>query len=411
MSLFKRPAWATSTNDQGDNDTTGDSLFRHSDRTYSAIVAEEQRRKKERAERDKVKEERRERRSSEKRIKSEDDKADAKRRRITQEEGANLLGEVGLNPVVIHDQSDEAESGAEDDEDAMRRQSPRLNKKASREVPPKRHTRQHAATVVELGDSEDDEPRLPIRPVQPVEEESPEEEEEEEESDPELAELTRQARAQRRLKEEAAKKSQTPDMKSPTPGQERASAGTGLPTPPPPDPPVKLFITSPIPGTKPLLVYRKLSQRLQEARKAWVDKQGFTKEMQGQVFLIHRMRRVYDVTTCRSLGLQVSADGETTTMKGAEGIDDVDRVHLEAVTEEHFEKMKAEKLRKERERNGEVVDGEEDAAGGASEPAAPAPVDETVRITLKAKGHQDFKLSVKKVWHIVIPPASFVDSY
>ncbi|KAK4542106.1 hypothetical protein LTR36_007137 [Oleoguttula mirabilis] len=391
MSMFSRPAWAK-TQESDDDQQPDEDLFSHSKRSYTEIVAEEQRKKKERAEKQKQKQERKERRSSGKRMKDEDGKGrggSPKRRRITLEESEDLLGSVGLTPTGARRRGySEDEFGEDDDQDISRRRSPRLNKVANRDSPRLGVSRKAPPpTVIELGGSDDEiimEPSI-ARHETPVEVE--------EESDDEFAELARQARA-RRLKDESAKKSQTPDVQSPTRGQGAADTGrTGYPTPPLPDPPVKLFISSELPGTQALIVYRKLSQRLQEIRQVWCGKQGFSEQLTKDVYLIHRMRRLYDVTTCKSLGLYVNGEGKV-AMKGAEGVDGVDQVHLEAVTDEIFAQMKARKAREERRRQGSL-EPEEDAEAGASETQA-AKEEELIRILLKAKGKEEpFKLKVK----------------
>jgi hypothetical protein len=61
------------------------------------------------------------------------------------------------------------------------------------------------------------------------------------------------------------------------------------------------------------------------------------------------MRKVYDVTTCKSLGLETDAEGNV-TMKGAEGKEGCDQVALEAVTQDIYDKMLAEKDREDAKR-------------------------------------------------------------
>ncbi|KAK5133636.1 hypothetical protein LTR08_007490 [Meristemomyces frigidus] len=388
MSLFNRPAWATT--DASDDDDPNENLFSHSNHSYTEIVADEQRRKRERAEKQRLKQERREHRSSAKRIKNEGERVGSgspKRRRITLEEGEDLLGSVGLSPAMTKRRAHDGDSGEDDEQDVTRRRSPRSNKMASRDgLRPDLSSSTLPATVIELDESES-EPSLPrnVPPVEPMEEES----------DDEFAELARQARA-RRLKAEDAKKSHTPDVRSPTPRQDAADFGrTVYPTPPPiPDPPVKLFISSELPDTQPLIVYRKLSQRLQEIRKVWCTKQGFSEEQASDVFLIHRMKKLYDVTTCKSLGLYANERGEV-AMKGAEGMDGVEQVHLEAVTEALYAQLKVRKDYEERKRQGLLSSEEEAAQAGASE-TQPTKEDPLIRILLKTKGTQDpFKLKVK----------------
>jgi len=85
--------------------------------------------------------------------------------------------------------------------------------------------------------------------------------------------------------------------------------------PPPalPNPILSLLIHSSIPNTTPLLVKRRLNQRLKEVRLAWINKQineslpphpEFPVETE-KIFLTWRNKRCYDFTSCASLGLIV----------------------------------------------------------------------------------------------------------
>ncbi|CAL5867746.1 uncharacterized protein PFLUO_LOCUS1965 [Penicillium psychrofluorescens] len=72
-----------------------------------------------------------------------------------------------------------------------------------------------------------------------------------------------------------------------------------------PEPNVQILISSDIINTKPLLVHRKMSQGLREVRLAWCKRQSFTDDMQSSVYLTWKGRRLFDVTTCKSLGLNL----------------------------------------------------------------------------------------------------------
>lgn len=100
------------------------------------------------------------------------------------------------------------------------------------------------------------------------------------------------------------------------------------------DPVVQILITSEIPNTKPLLVQRKLTQGLREVRIEWCKRQEFTTEEQSSIHLTWKGRRLFDVTTCRSLGIKVESSSSFSDV-----YDDHDtvpqelRIHMEAVTE------------------------------------------------------------------------------
>ncbi|KAF7181725.1 hypothetical protein CNMCM7691_001022 [Aspergillus felis] len=98
---------------------------------------------------------------------------------------------------------------------------------------------------------------------------------------------------------------------------------------------VQILITSQIDGTKPLIIHRKMSQSLRDVRLAWCNRQNLSTTLQASIYLTWKGRRLFDVTTCRSLGIDFS---ETKT--GDEDIDKYSqmdgeplRIHMEAVTD------------------------------------------------------------------------------
>jgi hypothetical protein len=100
------------------------------------------------------------------------------------------------------------------------------------------------------------------------------------------------------------------------------------------DPVVQILISSEITNTKPLLVHRKLSQGLREVRLAWCNRQDFDPEVQSSIYLTWKGRRVFDVTTCRSLGVyaernHIPADMDEDLIAGYPEL----RIHMEAVAD------------------------------------------------------------------------------
>ncbi|KAJ5948407.1 hypothetical protein N7454_001714 [Penicillium verhagenii] len=101
------------------------------------------------------------------------------------------------------------------------------------------------------------------------------------------------------------------------------------------DPVVQVLITSEIPNTEPLIVHRKMSQSLGEVRSEWCKRQGFTTGTQSPVYLTWKGRRLFDVTTYRSLGIKPEKD----TWALFHTDDDFDRggkesrIHIVAVTD------------------------------------------------------------------------------
>ncbi|KAK3710286.1 hypothetical protein LTR37_010352 [Vermiconidia calcicola] len=384
MSLFNRPAWAKSQTSEVDE--SEENIFSHSNRSYRDIVAEQERKKKVKLERKKAKEERR---SSGKRVKDEPSDGSNKRRRISAKDGEELLSLAGMSSADAGAKEDLTVEFEEADEPVRR--SPRINRHVNRSPSQTTNQQSRSTQVVELGDS-DEEEKKPVYATAPTEAV-----EIHDESDEEFAEFARRARLDRQRRQVLDKKSHTTDIGVHSPSPAPSAIDTGqrsMPTPPP-DPVVSLLISSPIPDTNPLIVQRKLSQRIQEIRIAWCEKQHFSGEFTKDVFLIHRMRKIYDVTTCKSLGLEVDSWGNI-VMKGSEGREGVEKVHLEAVTDDIFREMKAERARESKRRSGELPPEEDAGVGAANGGETIQPPEEIlIRVVLKAKGKKDFKLKVR----------------
>ncbi|KAE8348106.1 ubiquitin-2 like Rad60 SUMO-like-domain-containing protein [Aspergillus coremiiformis] len=101
---------------------------------------------------------------------------------------------------------------------------------------------------------------------------------------------------------------------------------------------VQILITSKLENTKPLIVRRKMSQSLRDVRLAWCDSQNVPKATQSSVFLTWMGRRLFDVTTCRSLGIKVTG-GLTDSLRHDDylqhGSKEDIRIHMEAVAEDN----------------------------------------------------------------------------
>ena len=182
--------------------------------------------------------------------------------------------------------------------------------------------------------------------------------------------------------------------------EERSPAQTAYPSPlgtslsarflaskasPPLDPILQILITCSIPNTTPLIVSRRLSQRLKDVRLAWADRQPFSRDFAQHVFLTWRGKRLFDVTTCKSLGVRVDADGRVLTKGDVLG-DEEGRIHMEAMTSEILESRRKAKTE---EAEAYVEAAETDRTAEKN--------DNQIRIIMKAKGFEDFKLKVKAV--------------
>ncbi|KAJ5364464.1 uncharacterized protein N7496_010177 [Penicillium cataractarum] len=156
------------------------------------------------------------------------------------------------------------------------------------------------------------------------------------------------------------------------------------PTPPPAeDPRVHILITSEIPNTKPLIVQRKMSQPLKDARLAWCERQGFTEKETSTIELYWNGVRLFDVSTCRRfdtkkdkksfLDIEDDPDAEQTELK----------IHLEALSTDPL-------LMNRRGPSPDV---------GAPSPAPPTleidPENEPMKLLLKCPGLNDFKIKAR----------------
>ena len=380
--LFNKPAWANA-----GSGVEGD-LFHRSAHSYVDSAAEIERklhRQTARREKDKLRT-------------SISGKCSPKRRRISDGEEDDDTAESDLN-------SDQSSNRKETSRVARQTQSPSLKStlvqqyqtqiEAGRAAEQKnRKARQ--ADVIDLEDDSASENSMPvsvhmeaeIRPIKlskPIEEDIPREEE-----FPELARKAREKARRKRLEQEYLSSSQ---IQRPFCNDEHLSVSNfsqqaTLPLPSL-EPTLHILITSAIENTKALIVNRKLSQRLKDVRLAWAERQGFGKDFTETVFLTWKGKRLFDVTSCRSLGITVDANGFI-VYKGDVLGDEEGRLHMEAMTLEIFKKLKRAKEDKQAREENEFVEDEGNLH-------APTKAEPQVRIILRGKGFDDFKLIVKPV--------------
>ncbi|KAL8726045.1 MAG: hypothetical protein Q9166_006960 [cf. Caloplaca sp. 2 TL-2023] len=215
-------------------------------------------------------------------------------------------------------------------------------------------------------------------------------------SDDEYAELARKAR------EKARRKRLEADVPRPTDQNDRLIRADSVHKPPDPpaapDPVVSILVTSRIPNTKPLIVNRRVSQRLKDVRLTWCQRQGFTPDTTETIFLTWRGKRLFDVTTCRSLGIGIDNQGNI-VMKGQKDIlgEEERQMHMEAMTDGILEEHQRAKRQEAR------GQGQDETEVRKEQPPAPETKEPQVRIILKAKGLPDFKLIVKPVSSVISP--------
>lgn len=157
---------------------------------------------------------------------------------------------------------------------------------------------------------------------------------------------------------------------------------------------VQLLIDTRIPGTNPLLIKVRSSSTLEKIRKAWCVKQNYTPEQTKSVFLTWNGKRLFDSTRVERCGIRINAEGYV-TVDGSTDIyteDDPPKVALEAWTDQtlrEFKKAKAEEEEAQRK--------EDEKKYSTQEPVAePEPTQQKkLRLILKARGKDDFKIGVK----------------
>lgn len=209
---------------------------------------------------------------------------------------------------------------------------------------------------------------IPLRPSKSV---PSDDDELAEVEDPELAALAARARARAAATAKAA-----------------TSWATGA------APVIQLFISPEIPDAKPLMVKVRIDSTLEKTRLAWCGKQDYTPDMTEGVFFTWQGQRMYDSTTVKRLGIIVHDNGSISVENDTNIYDDINlpKVYVEAWTDEIYQQRKKEDA------------AEAEAKRKAAEPSPdiderdptpePAPKAIKVRLIMKARGKEDFKLSV-----------------
>ena len=392
-SLFNKPAWS-----KPQALTNGNDLFHRSNQTYVEAAAEVERQRKRRLARKELgksrQEESEERAGKRQRISSDEEdedggsSSDMDPGHTKDKNGSpNLINEARENPpppVSTQRSRDPPKSLLERYEAAIGAQVLDIEQKL----------KARPSTVINVDDDKD--PPKSVgegydSDVAIVNAPKPSEEDEQTGSDEEFPELARQARekARRKRLEEDIAATPDPPPSAGSDGYMHQSQSThhSTPPPPPPDPVLRLLITSHIPNTEPLIVNRRLSQRLKEVKDTWIQRQQLTPEFAETVFLVWRGKKCFNVTNCKSLGITVDPNGNIRTNR--DSLEDLNgQIHLEAMTEEIFEAYRKAKRH-------EAISEEEKQA------EEPIVIEEEkvpeIRTILKAKGFADFKLKVKSV--------------
>ncbi|KAJ9300226.1 hypothetical protein DTO271G3_2343 [Paecilomyces variotii] len=172
------------------------------------------------------------------------------------------------------------------------------------------------------------------------------------------------------------------------------------------DPIIQILITSNIENTMPLIVRRKMSQRLRDVRLAWCKRQGFDKDMTASVFLTWKGRRLFDVTTCKSLGIgrqnRASSQGLWDVNDELGDKEETMQIHVEAVTDlpvaPSRQQIPSDSTDEPISKVGAVSDDRQENTGGL------------IRIILKSPGYGELRAKVTPNTRISNIIASFRDS-
>ncbi|KAH9860676.1 hypothetical protein J1614_012008 [Plenodomus biglobosus] len=376
-SLFKRAAWQDAAKKEDED------MFSHSNE-FKDIVAEQNRRQEE--EKRKAEEEAKQRKASVSR------ESKSKRRKVSTEDKKPMIpiSESGSPAKTTrrNSRTTRSRSPLPPAPDSLAARYDSLTKSTSSEGSQSRKE----PVVINLSDDDDNDDDevtadayhtswqgdvrhdLVVRPSnRPA---ADDEHEIEEVLDPTLAAL--QARAHRRALE------RTHSAGTPTPDGESARV-----------PIAQLFIQPEIPDASPLIVKVRIDSTIEKPRKAWCARQEYSPEMTQRIFFTWKGTRLYDSTTIKRLGIQVDKHGNVSVEGDANLYDEMNipKVHVQAWTEELFQQRK-----------------KEDAAQAAAKKIAaeappeaeertptpePEPVVSRVRLVLKVKGKEDFRLTVK----------------
>lgn len=233
------------------------------------------------------------------------------------------------------------------------------------------------------------------KPRLPGYDDDDDDDEEDDESDEELAELARVARerARRGITSGSYARHQSPNLFNGPASSVPSSTRSGEPAEE--DLVVHILVESDIPDTSCLLVARKLSQNLGDVRRTWCLRQNMDEDAARKIFLTWEDKRVFDVTTCKGLGISQNTPFP-------EAMEDVDLpddggvgiyAHMKAYTEELFEQYK---MKKQRRLLGDDVDdyleaaGHDDTMGETQKPSHP----DAKQISIRAPGVEEVDLRV-----------------
>jgi hypothetical protein len=389
--LFNRPAWSKP---QVIINTDANDFFNRSDETYATIAAREQARRKRKIAKKKAEA-----------TSTSEESGSSKRRHISGEsdsgsESDESSSDEGVISIKSSDvDAKEAKTIAESSSPARPRVSPRSSVKTQTTAVLKAERLGPAqASIIALDDDSDEQvildtdDELEIVVVKKAPALEYDDTVESEEEFPELAREAREKGKAQQLNEDlAAGTSSNPTQSAVQDLVSQDAQPLQQPTPPRIEEPiVSILISSTLPNTRAIIFNRRLSQRLKDVRLVWAQKQGFSEEVVQSIILVWRGKRMFDATSCKSMGIGLDADGNV-VMKGEKDFlgEENREIHMEAMTEEMFENA-----RKEKERQAQGIESEGEDEDETFE--VPEKVHK-IRIIVKGRGFEDFKLLVKEV--------------
>ncbi|KAF2185121.1 hypothetical protein K469DRAFT_632940 [Zopfia rhizophila CBS 207.26] len=380
-SFFKKSSWQSQVKGEGEREKD---IFSHSS-DYRDIIAEQARRKKEA-----------QARKEEEKRRKENEERERKRRKVSVElgeqprlpsSGSRGSGGVGHRGSKARSRTPLSPLPVKPTPDALSARYDDLAKFSSSHTAPKK-----ASDIIDLGSSGDDSEediynsskRQPIIPTHPKPRASSDEVEEAE--DPEFAALAAKARAKRKAQDAAKAAKEASNSCSPIANGDASKSKVK-------DPIVQLLIESEIENSNPLLVKIRISSTLEKPREAWCAKQGFPKEMTENIFLTWKMHKLYDYTTVARLGVSVNAMGYL-SVEGDDNIytdEDPPKIHLQAWTQEVFQRWKKEEAAAEEARRKAAEPPKEQEEEVMKTMATES---SKIRVILRAKEKEDFRISV-----------------
>jgi hypothetical protein len=222
-------------------------------------------------------------------------------------------------------------------------------------------------------------------------------EEKEDEPPDEFAIYVQQARERQALLE-SQRKGSTPGADD----KQTAGATSGMPNA---EASVVILVTSLIPNTEACMVRRKYAQPLGVVRHTFINWQAnkqksIPKELHPEIFLTWKGKRIYDTSSCDTLGVELDGHGRvrSTSYGGADTGYRDGGLHLQAWTTDLYAKHAREKEKEGRRRLGifDDEDDEDDHDAGDDGVEAEEEPPEKVRITLQGKDYPPLQVSVYK---------------